>query len=65
MSCCKFYKSKPSYYGSCLAKKEKARIEAGRGSQQESDGYIEYEEYHEYSCESGSSRHENCPYYSK
>lgn len=61
---CKFYESSPGHYGSCAAKREAARIEAGRGSQYESDGYIEHGEYREYSCDSGSSRCQNCPYYS-
>lgn len=59
---CKFYTSKPSYYGSCTAKKEKARIEAGRGVEYESDGYITYNEWKTYECSSGSSKYENCPY---
>lgn len=59
---CKFYESSPGHYGSCSAKREKARIESGRGSQRESDGYIEYEEWKAYECSSGSSRCENCPY---
>lgn len=61
---CRFYESSPGYYGSCSAKRERARIEASRGSQRESDGYIEHREYREYSCDSGSSRCQNCPYYS-
>lgn len=60
---CRFYENSPGYYGSCSAKRESARKESGRGSQRESDGYIEYEEYREYSCDSGSSRCQNCPYY--
>lgn len=59
---CKFYERSPGYYGSCSAKREKARIESGRGSQSESDGYIEHKEWREYECSSGSSRKDNCPY---
>lgn len=59
---CKFYESNPGRYGSCSAKREKARIEENRGSQRESDGYIDYDESRAYECDSGSSRKDNCPY---
>lgn len=59
---CRFYESSPGFYGSCSAKREAIRIEEGRGSQSESDGYLEHKEYREYSCSSGSPHCDNCPY---
>lgn len=62
---CRFYSDRPSAYGSCAAKKEMVGIEAGRRVRYEQDGYVSYNEYRTYDCNSCNSKKENCPYYKK